>query len=325
MRVFRVGWGWSSDKFFFPMGGFLKARKLVKHNSYEMVHAYQASYGAGAAWLLRFFNPRLKFILTLQEGKNLEQQGFWINFFRKKIIKKADQITVISNYLKDYAKKFNKNVKITIIPNGVDLDNFSKEYSYGELSELADYLGVKPGEKVIVSVSRLVPKNGVDVLIGAFAEICKPKIINCKLLLVGDGPEGESLKFKAKSLKLGDRVIFAGSVSHDELPKYLKISDVFVRPSRSEGLGSAFLEAMAAGTPVIGTKIGGIPDFLKNNETGLFAEIDNPENLAEKINLILTDKELHEKIIKNAQDLVVQKYDWNKIAIQFKELYEFQI
>src|SRR3989344_1759781 len=89
MSVYRVGWGMLSDKVFFPIAGFLKARELIKQNSYEIVHAYQASYGAGAAWLVRFFNPHLKFILTLQEGKDLDKQGFWINFFRKMIIKKT--------------------------------------------------------------------------------------------------------------------------------------------------------------------------------------------------------------------------------------------
>ncbi|MBI2063486.1 MAG: glycosyltransferase family 4 protein, partial [Candidatus Yanofskybacteria bacterium] len=149
----------------------------------------------------------------------------------------------------------------------------------------------------------------------------KFKIQNSKLLLVGDGSEKENLKLKIENLKLGDSVIFAGSVGHYELPKYLRISDVFVRPSRSEGLGSAFLEAMAASLPVIGTKVGGIPDFLKNKETGLFAEVDSPENLAEKINLLLTDKELRENIIRNAKEMAVQKYDWDKIAGEFKKLY----
>ncbi|MDO8676665.1 MAG: glycosyltransferase family 4 protein, partial [Candidatus Azambacteria bacterium] len=310
------------DKFFFPVSGFLMARRLSHSNNYGIAHAYQASYGAGAAWLLKLFNPRLKFILTLQEGKNLDRQGFWINFFRKMIIKKADLITAISNYLKDYARKFNKKTKIAVIPNGVDIENFSRDFSYGELSSVADGLGVKPGEKVIISVSRLVPKNGIDILIRAFFEVYKLKTENYKLVLVGDGSEKESLKLQVESLKLQNNVIFAGSVSHAELPKYLKISDVFVRPSRSEGLGSAFLEAMAAGLPVIGTKVGGIPDFLKNKETGLFAEVDNPEDLAEKINLVLNDKDLAEKLKKNARGLVAEKYNWDIIARQFGEIYE---
>lgn len=337
MHIHRVGWGLLGDKFLFPIAGFLKARKLSlgclevepprgstsKNLKWAAVHAYQASYGGGAAYLFKLFNPNIKFILTLQEGKNLNAQNWTVRLVRKLIIKKADLITAISNYLKNYARKLNKKVKIIIIPNGVDLENFSKGFSYGELSELADYLGIRPGEKVIITVSRLVPKNGIDILIEAFKLAGKSLSLQAyKLIIVGDGPEKESLKLQVESLKLQNNVIFTGSISHAELPKYLKISDVFVRPSRSEGLGSAFLEAMAAGVPVIGTKVGGISDFLKNKETGLFAEVENPEDLAEKIDLVLNDKDLADKLKKNALELVVGKYDWDKIANQTRELYE---
>ena len=343
MRIYRVGCGWLGDKFIFPLAGFLKARELTKQNlvveplstlsgsttkyrNYMVAHAYQASYGAGAAWLFKLFNQQIKFTLTLQEGKDLDTQSWAVRFFRKLIIKKADLITAISSYLKDYAHRINKKIRIVVIPNGVDVENFSKEYSYGELSELADRLGIKPGEKVITSVSRLVPKNGIDILIEAFHVLnSKFKIQNSKLLIIGDGPEKKNLELQISNLKLIGNVIFAGSVNHTDLPKYLKISDVFVRPSRSEGLGSAFLEAMVAGLPVIGTKVGGIPDFLKNKETGLFTKVDDPEDLAEKINLILSNIELREKIIKNAKELVVQKYDWDKIAGEFRELYSLNI
>src|SRR3989344_1185335 len=135
VRIYRVGQGWLGDKLFFPVAGFLAAWRLVRENSYQIMHAYQASHGAGAAWLLKIFNPKLKFILTLQEGKNLDAQNLAVRFFRRLIIKKADIITVISNYLKDRARRINKRARIAIIPNGVDIANFSKEYSYGELSE----------------------------------------------------------------------------------------------------------------------------------------------------------------------------------------------
>lgn len=322
MRIHRVGFGFLSDKFLFPMLGFLRARQLLNARDYKIIHAYQASYGAGAAWLLKLFNHSLKFVLTLQEGKNLEGQNSLIKFLRKVIIRKAYLITVISNYLKIYARKINKKADIYLIPNGVDIDNFSKDYSYGELSATADSMGVRPGEKIIISTSRLVAKNGLDVLIKAVAVlIADHSRANAKLLLLGDGELKLELEKLAETLNIRERVIFAGSVNHSDLPQFLKISDVFVRPSRSEGLGSAFLEAMAAGTPVIGTRIGGIPDFLKDKETGLFAKVDNPEDISEKINLILNNKDLREKIIKNGRELIVRNYNWAKIAAEFKNIY----
>ena len=321
-HIRRVGLGWLGDKLFFPLTGFWTAWRLVRKSDYQIIHAYQASHGAGAAWLLKLFNPKLIFILTLQEGKNLDAQNPAIKFSRRLLIKKADVITVISNYLKDYARRINKKARILMIPNGVDVANFSREYSYGELSGLAVRLGIKPGDKVITTVSRLVPKNGIDILIRT-AEILNSNLqtTNYKLLIIGEGGQKEDLVSLAKKLHVYDKIIWAGSVGHAELPRYLKISSVFVRPSRSEGLGSAFLEAMAAGVPVIGTKVGGIPDFLKNKETGVFTEIDNPEDLAEKIDLILNNKELVDKLISNARIMIEEKYNWETIAGQFRELY----
>lgn len=311
----------------YPLAAYIKARELVKKfGPYKKIYALQASQGGGAAWLFKIFNPDVTFFLNLQEGKDLRMQGFLTNFFRNLIIKKADVIIAISNYLKDYSKTINKNAKTAVIPNGVDIENFTREYSYGELSELADKLGIRPGDKVIVSVSRLVPKNGIDILIRS-AEILNSNLqtTSYKLLIIGEGEQKEELVSLAKKLHVYDKIIWVGSVGHTELPRYLKISDVFVRLSRSEGLGSAFLEAMAAGIPIIGTKIGGIPDFLKNKETGMFAEIDNPEDLAMKITSILGNKDLADKLTNNAKNLVTEKYNWDKIANQVKELYELNL
>ena len=110
------------------------------------------------------------------------------------------------------------------------------------------------------------------------------------------------------------------------MPKYLKVSDIFIRPSRSEGLGNSFLEAMAAGIPVIATPVGGIPDFLldpaKNPDhepTGYFCEVDNPQSIATQVNKILSDEALRTRIIRNAKKLVTEKYDWSLIAHDMKE------
>ena len=323
VSVYRVGFGFMADKFLLPILGFFKARQLhgahVKHG-HHVIHAYQASYSAGAGWLLKFFYPKPPFIITLQEGKNLAEQGFLTNFFRKLIIKKADRATAISSYLKNYILKIKNNLKTEVIPNGVDIGAFSRNFSYGEMTDLENKLGIMPDDKVIISSSRLVTKNGLDLLIGAMSELNKDRQFSCKLILAGEGPLEESLRLKVKSLHLEDKVIFAGTVSQEELPRYLKISDVSVRPSRSEGLGIAFLEAMAAGVPVIGPKVGGIPDFLEDRKTGLFCSHE-PKDIAFKIRIILENDKLRQEIINNAEALVREKYDWEIIAERFRELY----
>jgi glycosyltransferase involved in cell wall biosynthesis len=115
-------------------------------------------------------------------------------------------------------------------------------------------------------------------------------------------------------------VEFLGFVEHKEMMKYFEKADIFIRPSLSEGLGTAFLEAMAAEVPVIATPVGGIPDFLKDGETGLFCEVNNPRSIAEKVKILLDNKELREKIIFNAKKLVEENYDWNSIAEKMKSI-----
>ncbi len=328
LRVFRVGHRWNFFKFllpknFLPLAIFNLARQLLREGEYDLIHVFQASQAGGAAWLLKKTGYNSPVILTLQEGEDLVKQNWLTRFFRTRIIKSVDRATAISRYLMAYLKKTVKDLPAELIPNGVDLKNFSREFSYGELSQLADELGLRPGAKVITSTSRLVAKNGLDGLIKALAILqSNHQQEDWRLLLVGDGPLAESLKLQAESLKLEKRVIFQKAVDHGELPKYLKISDVFVRPSRSEGLGVSFLEAMAAGVPIIGTAVGGIPDFLTDGETGLFCDPENPEDIAEKIKIIFDNENLRRKLVKNARALVEEKYDWNKIAESYRKLYE---
>jgi len=325
VNVFRVGGFLSMSKFILPkltlpLAVFFKARSLLKQNDYKLIHGFQASGASGAGWLIKFFYPNILFVLTLQEGKDLASQGFLINFFRRLIIGKADYATAISNYLAGYVSKVNSSLKVKVIPNGVDFYNFSKDFSYGELADLEKSLGIQPDDKVIISVSRLVPKNGLDLLIEAVSEIKKLGNSEIKLLILGVGPLKKELVSSIKYQGLEDSVIFAGTIGQEELPKYLKISDVFVRPSRSEGLGSAFLEAMAAGVPIIGTKVGGIPDFLEDRKTGLFTKPE-PKDIASKINIILENSVLRQEIIKNSSNLVREKYNWNNIADEFDKSY----
>ena len=319
-NIHRVGPGFESAKMIFPIVGFLKARKLMRDKNYDATHAYQASYGGGAAWLVKLFYPRLPFILTMQEGKNFDEQSALLNLFRELIIKKADVVTVISGYLRKYVSQVSKNKKIFLIPNGIELKNFQFPVSNFQ-SNFNLQSQESKNTKTIITVSRLVPKNGLSDLIEAF-RILNANIPNTRLMIIGEGPLLMSLKFKVKSLNLEDKVDFAGQVSNEKIPQHLAQADIFVRPSLSEGLGTAFLEAMAAGLPVVATPVGGIPDFLKDGETGLFCRVGDPENIAERINMILSDDILKSRLILNGRKMVEEEYTWDKITAKFKNIYD---
>lgn len=160
----------------------------------------------------------------------------------------------------------------------------------------------------IITTSSLIYRNGIDILIQACALIK----LNYELTIAGDGPEKDRLENLAIKLGIINRVKFLGRVTPEQIPDLLKASDLFVRPSRHEGFGNSFIEAMAAGIPVIGTPVGGIVDFLFDNKTGFLVPVDNPEVLAKKIEFV--SKNDNRKIIKAAIKLVEGNYDWDIIA-----------
>jgi glycosyltransferase involved in cell wall biosynthesis len=311
VTVHRVGGG----KYFFPWLGYVKAKNLNDGNRYKIIHSYQASFGGLAAALFKFVNPGIRFILTLQEGKDLDRQNPAIRWLRSVMIKKADHITAISSGLADYARRYNSRAGITIIPNGVDPDLFKKTQN-----SVRDKLGIGKDENVVITVSRLVPKNGVDILVGAISEISREMTKNIRLVIIGDGPDHNKIRKMAVGLDVYDKIIFTGTVPYQDLPGYLSAADMFVRPSRSEGLGSAFLEAMAVGLPVIATPVGGIQDFIVDKETGFFWK-DSQGSLAEKIMEVFKNPALREKVASNARKLVIDKYGWDMIARSFKLIY----
>jgi glycosyltransferase involved in cell wall biosynthesis len=110
------------------------------------------------------------------------------------------------------------------------------------------------------------------------------------------------------------------AVAYDALPIYLAQSRVFVRPSRSEGLGIAFLDAMAAGIPVVAPPVGGITDFLKDRETGLFCNPEDPESVANAVKELLGNDSLRNSIVMHARQLVKERYDWDIVAQQYYEI-----
>jgi glycosyltransferase involved in cell wall biosynthesis len=177
------------------------------------------------------------------------------------------------------------------------------------------------GDIILFTASRLVLSRGVEDVIRALSRLPH----NVKLLVAGDGEDRKKLESIAKKSGVTERVMFLGSVAHSDIPKYLHLSDIFVRPSTIEGMGSAFVEAFAAGVPVVATPVGGIPDFLSDPDrdpdtepTGLFCNVHDPESIARAVKKYMDDAALTARIVKNAKALAEEKYDWDLIARNVK-------
>jgi glycosyltransferase involved in cell wall biosynthesis len=252
------------------------------------------------------------YILTLQEGDEFGQllSRWYMRILAplySAIFQYAEHIQCISNYLAAIARDLGGHARVSVIPNGVDMEHFTP--SAGKDRELLrDELGIPRDAKVVVTSSRLVPKNGVDRVIRAL-----PLIPDVHFLVLGEGYAEGELHSLATHLGVADRVHFAGFIPHADLPRYHMAGDAFIRLSRSEGLGISFLEAMSQGLPVICTNVGGIVDFAKDGETAfIVADADEEAEVAHGINRGLGQqaKEVGEK----GRVLIKQNYQWDPIA-----------
>lgn len=236
--------------------------------------------------------------------------------------KYAKSCFVFSSFTKNSLEKSGINpLNLKIIPGGVDLNKFNTSVNAEEIKQkynLSD-------KKVILTVARLAEHKGHDLVINSLPEILQ-EIPNIVYLIVGDGSQASKLKHLVVKLKLEDKVIFAGSIPHEQAPAYFAACDIFVMPSKEitkgrhwfEGLGIAYLEANACAKPVIGGDCAGVKDAIVDKQTGLLVDPENKKSLIEAIRLLLNDKEYAQRLGKNGRNRVEQNFSWTTIVKKMK-------
>ncbi len=327
VRVYRVGKGDSYiHKILFIPRAALLASKLHKQQKFDGLWALM-SYMVLPITMLRIGGVKLPYVLTLQDGDPFEHvfNRPHIRPFKNLLLKgfaDATMVQVISNYLAGWMQSVGYSGPVEVIPNGVDVALFSKAVPVSEVEAIKQKIGKKEGEVWLVHTGRLVKKNALDIVIRAMPLLP----LNTRLLLIGSGVEGQALKVLADDLGVTARIHFVGNVENKALPAYLQASDIFIRPSRTEGMGTSFIEAFAAGIPVIATQEGGIADFLfdwKRNPdhppTGFAVDVDSPESIDQAVRIIYGNPRTVKVVVDNAKVLVSQKYEWNLIASDMQE------
>jgi glycosyltransferase involved in cell wall biosynthesis len=196
--------------------------------------------------------------------------------------------------------------KVITIPMGVDTKRFypsdqnilKKEYSE---------------EDLLIFVGRLIDWKGTVFLVEAMKDVVRifPKT---KLLIIGDGPEKNNLITKINELGLQSNIIFIGQIKNTEIRKYYSAADIFIIPSiivsgHTEGLGVVTIEAMACGTSVIGSDVGGIPDVIQNEYNGFLVSEKSSKELAQKIIKLLSNNDMQ------------NKFNWDVISNQFIKIF----
>jgi glycogen(starch) synthase len=202
------------------------------------------------------------------------------------LIRAADAVMVLTDQL---ARRLERSgvpgSRIRVIPVGIALDVFRKPRPRPEAMD---------GRRWIVYAGRLVREKGVRDLLDAFAEL---RVLDTALMLVGDGPDHSELESLAWRLGVSSRVRFTGAVPNEATAAYLQHADVAVLPSWYEERGRVLVEAMAAGTPVVATRTGGIPDTVRNGENGLLVSPRDPRNLAATIHRVLSNERLATSLV----------------------------
>jgi glycosyltransferase involved in cell wall biosynthesis len=338
VHVHRIGFGWKNptiadrkkfplhlNKHLFQFSGALKALLLHRKYRYDGIWAMMAHSCGVPAALFKWFHPEVKFVLTLQEGdppEHIERlaKPVWPLF--KRAFTKADTIQVISTFLGRWAKRMGSVKEPILIPNAVNIKHFARTFSQEEIMAMKNDLGKKEGDVFIVTTSRIVPKNGLDDVVRAMPFLPS----NIHFLIYGGGPDKEKLEVIATELGVRERVHFKGLIGHVQMPLMLACCDIFTRPSRSEGMGNSFVEAMAAHLPVIATQEGGIADFLfdakRNPEkepTGWAVDANAPKQIALAVKEIIENPETVTSVTNTAYELAITKYDWELIAKDMRE------
>lgn len=221
----------------------------------------------------------------------------------------AAAVAANSKGLAALAHQFEPHANVQVIPAGADLDGIAAKTEYRETNCTQ-----------LLFVGRFVSQKGLDVLFDSLASI--DPALNWHMTLVGDGPDRASLTSQASDLGLTRHITFKAWVEKQKLPDIYRKADIFLLPSRDEGMANALLEAMAAGLPVIGTRVAGTSEVMRDGETGILVPPENSANLAAAITALIKDPERRGVYGRAARARVESSFSWTAAAAQWANILE---
>lgn len=312
------------NKHFFQFAAGVYGYLLHRKYRYDGAWAVMA-HGTGVPVSIFNMLTGVPYALTLQEGDPPEyierlMRPVWPLFTRA--FTHARVVQPISVFLESWARRMGYVGETALVRNGANPDSINPSFSSEDVDVLTKKLGKKEGDVYLVNTARLVAQKGFDTTIRAL--LLLPDTV--KLLVVGGGPIEMELRALAQDLGVGHRVIFTGQVDRDVVSRYRFAADIFVGPSRSEGLGNAFLSAMACRLPVVATQVGGITDFLfdavrnpDREATGWAVDPDSPEQIARAVAYIIAHPHEVKNVTERARKMVEEEYDWDIVAIKMQD------
>src|SRR3989441_5282499 len=209
--------------------------------------------------------------------------------------------------------------RIRVIPMGIDTERFDPAKYRPERESIRAELGLEPGSTVIGAVARFVPDKGLDTLLQAVSMLGK-KFPQLQCLLIGDGPLREELGNLSARLGLDRRIVFAGY--RTDIPRVLAAMDLYILPTRREGVGVAFAEAMSMEVPVIASRIAPLDEIIVDGRTGVLAEVGDPEAFARAAGTLLIDAELRRRMGQAGRRRVMERFEQSLMCTAYERLFQ---
>lgn len=284
----------------------------ILHVHYAIPHAYAAYM---AKQMLKEKGIDIKVVTTLH-GTDITLVGSHPNYKSavEFSINNSDVVTTVSESLrKDTMRLFNIRKEIKVIYNFIDFEKYPEIHS----EECKRHTIANEDERIITHISNLRPVKRVADVITIFYKIQKK--IPSKLLIVGEGPDRESIECQANDLGILNKVLFLGN--SNEVNKLLCYSDLFLLPSKTESFGLAALEAMAARTPVISTNSGGLPEVNIQGVTGFLSNVGDTDDMAKNGIYILEDTNRLQQFKQNAL-AQAKKFSLDNVLPAYMEVYK---
>ncbi|MCD6171969.1 MAG: glycosyltransferase family 4 protein [Thermoplasmata archaeon] len=291
--------------------------------NFDLIHAHHAFSRLSLASISGASKLNIPSVLTTHTLSFFPDYEYFWQFLsyiypRYRItISKTDRIIAVSNAAKKFISYF-ANKEAIVIPNGVDIKKFrpyNKKYARRKI-------GIEHDFPMILYIGRLVPRKGIDVLIFSMKKVVK-KYPNAILFIAGKGKILPILKAMANLAGVEKNIKFLGYVDDKILPYLYSAADVFVLPSiTGESFGIVLLEAMASGTPIVATKVGGIVEIIENEKNGIIVESGNTKETAKAILKILEDDRIRKNFSKKGRKMAEDRYSWDKIVKKTINVYE---
>ncbi len=316
----------------------IKNFSLEKGIHYDLIHSHYWMSGLAAEQLKAEWNvPVLQMFHTLGLMKNriaqssAEMEGEYRIDGECQVMQSADKI-VAATQAEEAQLQFLYGVdeqKIITIPPGVDISRF---YPIPD-DEAKEAIGHHNCPRLLLFVGRIEPLKGVDTLIRALALVRESGLLEklcCSLAIIGGDPDAPSdqmttemarLRALCVDLKLEDVVVFLGKQAQETLPYYYSAADILIMPSYYESFGMVALEAMACGTPVIASQVGGLAFLVQDGITGYVVPGGDAAALSKKLTLLIQQPELRQRLGRQAAEYATW-YSWDKIATRIRNVYD---